>query len=57
MDVKLKTGLRPKNNFDTTSAVSNSIFVDPFGYMWMLNKIHKNLSFEERIEILEEEMK
>lgn len=38
-------------------AVSNSIFVDPFGYMWMLHKIHKNLSFEERIKIIEEEMK
>lgn len=38
-------------------AVSNSIFVDPFGYMWMLHKIYKNLSFEERIKILEEEMK
>lgn len=39
------------------NAVSNSIFVDPFGYMWMLHKIHKNLSFEERIKIIEEEMK
>ena len=38
-------------------AVSNSIFVDSFGYMWMLHQIHKNLSFEERIEIIEEEMK
>jgi DNA-binding transcriptional MerR regulator len=38
-------------------AVSNSIFVDPFGYMWMLHKIYKNLSFEERIKIIEEEMK
>ncbi|NMA83891.1 MAG: MerR family transcriptional regulator [Epulopiscium sp.] len=38
-------------------AVSNSIFVDPFGYMWMLHKININLSFEERIKIIEEEMK
>lgn len=38
-------------------AISNSIFVDPFGYAWMLHKIYKNLSFEERIKIIEEEMK
>lgn len=38
------------------NAVSNSIFVDPFGYMWMLHQIYKELSFEERIQIIEEEM-
>lgn len=37
-------------------AVQNSIFVDPFGYMWMLHQIHQVLSFEERIKIIEEEM-
>lgn len=38
-------------------AVSNSIFVDPFGYMWMLHQIHMNLSFEERTKMFEEEIK
>lgn len=37
-------------------AVRNSLFVDPYGYMWMLHQIYKNLSFEERIAILEEDM-
>lgn len=38
-------------------AVSNSLFVDPFGYMWMLHQIYQDLSFEERIKIIEGEMK
>lgn len=38
-------------------AVSNSLFVDPFGYMWMLHQIYEVLSFEERIKIIEEDMK
>ncbi|MCL1950891.1 MAG: MerR family transcriptional regulator [Turicibacter sp.] len=38
------------------NAISNSIFVDPFGYMWMLHQIHQVLSFEERIKIIEEEI-
>lgn len=38
-------------------AISNSIFIDPFGYMWMLHEIHQTLSFEERTKIIEEEMK
>lgn len=37
-------------------AVQNAIFVDPFGYMWMLHQIHQVLSFEERIKIIEEDM-
>lgn len=37
-------------------AVQNAIFVDPFGYMWMLHQIHQALSFEERIKIIEDEM-
>lgn len=39
------------------NAISNSIFVDPFGYMWMLHEIHQTLSFEERVKIIEKEMK
>lgn len=38
-------------------AVSNSVFTDPFGYMWMLHQVYQVLSFEERIKIIEEDMK
>lgn len=34
--------------------VSNAIFTDPFGYMWMLHQIHKVVSHEERIKLWEE---
>lgn len=37
-------------------SISNSLFVDPFGYMWMLHQVYRELSFEERIKIIEEEM-
>jgi len=37
--------------------VSNAIFVDPFGYLWMLHQIHKEVSFEERKRIWEERKK
>jgi len=38
------------------NSISNSLFVDPFGYMWMLHQVYKELSFEERIQIIEDEM-
>ena len=28
--------------------VSNSMFSDPFGYLWMLHQVHRDVSFEER---------
>lgn len=34
--------------------LSNAIFADTFGYQWMLHKIHKEVSFEERIRLWEE---
>ncbi|WP_158736207.1 VOC family protein [Alteribacillus sp. YIM 98480] len=34
--------------------VSNAIFMDPFGYIWMLHQVHKEVSHEERIQIWEE---
>jgi PhnB protein len=34
--------------------VSNAIFSDPFGYLWMLHQIHKEVSFEERTRLWEE---
>lgn len=35
--------------------ISNAQFLDPFGYVWMLHEIHKEVSFEERMDILKEE--
>ena len=37
-------------------ALKNSLFIDPYGYMWMLHQIYQELSFDERIEILENEL-
>jgi len=34
--------------------VSNAIFSDPFGYVWMLHQVHKKVSFEERTRLWEE---
>jgi len=34
--------------------VSNATFNDPFGYHWMLHQIHKEVSFEERVQLWEE---
>jgi len=37
--------------------VINALFTDPFGYIWMLHQIVREVSFEERTRILEEKMK
>lgn len=37
--------------------VSNSLFADPFGYIWMLQQINKEVSFEERNRLWEEKLK
>lgn len=37
--------------------VSNSMFADPFGYLWMLHQIHREVSFEERMKIMEEQVR
>lgn len=34
--------------------VSNAIFMDSFGYVWMLHQIHKVVSHEERIRLWKE---
>ncbi|MBS3977115.1 MAG: VOC family protein [Syntrophomonadaceae bacterium] len=34
--------------------VSNAIFSDSFGYLWMLHQMHKEVSFEERARLWEE---
>lgn len=35
--------------------VAMAMFLDPFGYTWMIHQVKKELSYEERIAILEEE--
>ncbi len=37
--------------------VINALFTDPFGYIWMLHQIVREVSFEDRSRILEEKMK
>ena len=34
--------------------ISNAMFLDKFGYVWMLHEIHREVSFEERVDILSE---
>lgn len=36
--------------------VTNAMFADPFGYIWMVHQIHKAVSFEDRCRIMEDEM-
>lgn len=37
--------------------LSNSMFMDPFGYIWMLHEMHKEVSFEEREELFSQKQK
>lgn len=37
--------------------VSNGIFSDPYGYIWMLHEVHREVSFEDRKKIFEEQMR
>lgn len=34
--------------------ISNAMFIDAYGYVWMLHQIHREVSHEERIRIWEE---
>ncbi|NLW16426.1 MAG: VOC family protein [Firmicutes bacterium] len=36
--------------------VSNAIFSDPFGYIWLIHQVHCPVSFEERCEFFEKQM-
>jgi len=36
--------------------VTNAVVADTFGYQWMLHQIHKEVSFEERKAMFEQEM-
>lgn len=40
----------------TDFGVSNAMFMDSFGYMWMLHQVHKEVSFEERMKLWEDMM-
>lgn len=35
--------------------VTNAMFSDPFGYIWMLHQVHRAVSHEERIRLWEEQ--
>lgn len=37
----------------TDYGVSNAIFSDPFGYVWMLHQVHEKVSFEDRVKLWE----
>ncbi|MFS0749185.1 VOC family protein [Oceanobacillus sp. 1P07AA] len=34
--------------------ISNAMFIDPFGYLWMLHQVYKEVSHEERLKLWEE---
>jgi uncharacterized glyoxalase superfamily protein PhnB len=36
--------------------VKNAFFADPFGYIWMLHQIMREVSFEERCRLIEQQM-
>jgi uncharacterized glyoxalase superfamily protein PhnB len=39
-----------------THGVKNSMFADPFGYIWMLHEVLREVSFEERVSHYEKNM-
>ncbi|OEF96558.1 VOC family protein [Desulfuribacillus alkaliarsenatis] len=41
----------------TDFGVSNAMFSDSFGYIWMLHQVHREVSFEERTKLWEERKK
>lgn len=50
------TAIQPVTEMPAMGA-SNALCIDPFGYVWMLHQIHREVSFEERKKILEEKIK
>lgn len=50
------TEIQPVTEMEAFGA-SNAMIADPFGYIWMLHQIHREVSFEERCRILEEQMR
>ncbi len=49
------TGIQPVTEM-AEFGVSNAIFLDPYGYVWMLHQVHREVSFEERNRIFEGKM-
>lgn len=41
----------------TEMGVSNAIFSDPFGFVWTLHQIHREVSFEERTKYFDAKLK
>lgn len=37
--------------------LTNAMFLDPFGYIWMLHQIHREVNFEERCKIMGDKLK
>lgn len=55
-DVALGAGcteIQPVTEMESYGA-SNAIFKDSFGYVWMLHQIHREVSFEERVQMWED---
>ena len=48
------TPVQPVNRMEEMG-ISNAMFKDPFGYMWLLHQMHRVVSHEERVRILEEQ--
>ena len=48
------TQVMPITNMEKMGT-SNAIFKDSYGYIWMLHQVHKDISFEEKTQILKEE--
>lgn len=36
--------------------VSNAMFSDPFGYIWMIHQVHKDVCYEDRMELMKKNM-
>ncbi|OPX89874.1 MAG: Glyoxalase-like domain protein [Pelotomaculum sp. PtaB.Bin104] len=47
------TEVQPITELDDFGVI-NAIFTDPFGYMWMLHQVVREVGFEERCRIMEE---
>lgn len=47
------TTIQPVTEMEAMGA-SNAMFSDPFGYIWMLHQIHREVNFEERCRIMED---
>ena len=48
------TVIQPITKMDEMG-ISNAMFLDSFGYVWMLHEIHQEVSFEDRVKILSED--